>query len=116
MKDVAEAWRARGEPGKKGDWRCPGCQAKREVVPTAYWYCFLLLLFFFETYSKYLALGVSVIQPPNQNFSVLPPLIPVEAHALVSVRAVAVIHVLSSVIQDPVHHVELLHVPNVTVP
>ncbi|KAF8814255.1 hypothetical protein BYT27DRAFT_6337901, partial [Phlegmacium glaucopus] len=39
VKDVAEAWRARGEPDKKGDWRCPGCQAKREVVPTGYW-CF----------------------------------------------------------------------------
>jgi len=38
VKDVAEAWRARGEPGKKGDWRCPGCQAKREIVPTGYWY------------------------------------------------------------------------------
>ena len=72
--------------------------------------------YFFETYSKHLGIGVFVIQPPNQNFSVLPPLIPVEAHALVSVRAVAVIRVLSSVIQDPVHHVELLHVPNVTVP
>ncbi|KAF8800801.1 hypothetical protein BYT27DRAFT_7227305 [Phlegmacium glaucopus] len=24
---------------KKGDWRCPGCKAKREVVPTGYW-CF----------------------------------------------------------------------------
>jgi transcriptional repressor NF-X1 len=21
-----------------GDWRCPGCQAKREVVPSGYWY------------------------------------------------------------------------------
>ena len=40
MKDVAEAWRARGEPDKKGDWRCPGCQAKRDIVPSGYWYAF----------------------------------------------------------------------------
>ncbi|KAF8157144.1 hypothetical protein B0H34DRAFT_712422 [Crassisporium funariophilum] len=39
VKDVAEAWRARGESDKKGDWRCPGCQAKRETVPSGYW-CF----------------------------------------------------------------------------
>ncbi|KAI0042826.1 hypothetical protein FA95DRAFT_1499565 [Auriscalpium vulgare] len=38
VKDVEEAWRARGEE-KKGEWRCPGCQLKREVVPRAYW-CF----------------------------------------------------------------------------
>ncbi|KAJ3508832.1 hypothetical protein NLJ89_g5540 [Agrocybe chaxingu] len=35
VKEVADAWRARGED-KKGDWRCPGCQAKREVVPSGY--------------------------------------------------------------------------------
>lgn len=38
VKDVADAWRARGEEGRKGDWRCPGCQAKRESVPSGYWY------------------------------------------------------------------------------
>ncbi|KAF8957390.1 hypothetical protein BDZ97DRAFT_1906818 [Flammula alnicola] len=38
VKEVAEAWRARGED-KKGDWRCPGCQAKREAIPSGYW-CF----------------------------------------------------------------------------
>ena len=47
VKEVAEAWRARGEPDKKGDWRCPGCQAKRDIVPSGYWYSlfFLNLLF-----------------------------------------------------------------------
>jgi transcriptional repressor NF-X1 len=40
VKEVADAWRARGEFDKKGDWRCPGCQAKREVVPSGYWYVF----------------------------------------------------------------------------
>ncbi|KAI0305265.1 hypothetical protein B0F90DRAFT_1809057 [Multifurca ochricompacta] len=38
VKDIEEAWRARGEE-KKGEWRCPGCQSKREVVPRKYW-CF----------------------------------------------------------------------------
>ncbi|TFK20660.1 hypothetical protein FA15DRAFT_673293 [Coprinopsis marcescibilis] len=35
VKDVADAWRARGEP-KDGDWRCPGCQVKRYAVPLGY--------------------------------------------------------------------------------
>ncbi|KAF9525445.1 hypothetical protein CPB83DRAFT_859575 [Crepidotus variabilis] len=39
VKEVADAWRARGESDRKGDWRCPGCQAKRETVPAGYW-CF----------------------------------------------------------------------------
>ncbi|KAF8067912.1 hypothetical protein FPV67DRAFT_1626152 [Lyophyllum atratum] len=39
VKDMANAWRARGEEGRKGDWRCPGCQGKREIVPSGYW-CF----------------------------------------------------------------------------
>jgi len=36
VKDVEEAWRARGEE-RKGEWRCPGCQSKREIVPRKYW-------------------------------------------------------------------------------
>lgn len=36
VKDVEEAWRARGE-AKEGDWRCPGCQSKRKAVPSSYW-------------------------------------------------------------------------------
>ncbi|TFK63598.1 hypothetical protein BDN72DRAFT_963814 [Pluteus cervinus] len=38
VKEVSDAWRARGEE-KHGDWRCPGCQGKREAVPSGYW-CF----------------------------------------------------------------------------
>ncbi|KAI0336848.1 hypothetical protein GY45DRAFT_25326 [Cubamyces sp. BRFM 1775] len=38
VKDMVEAWRARGEE-KEGDWRCPGCQSKRRAVPSSYW-CF----------------------------------------------------------------------------
>ncbi|KIJ63784.1 hypothetical protein HYDPIDRAFT_188240 [Hydnomerulius pinastri MD-312] len=35
VKDLVEAWRARGEV-RPGEWRCPGCQAKREEVPHVY--------------------------------------------------------------------------------
>ena len=44
VKEVAEAFRARGEPDKKGNWRCPGCQGKREIVPQGYRYGLLFLL------------------------------------------------------------------------
>jgi transcriptional repressor NF-X1 len=36
VKEVADAWRARGEE-RQGDWRCPGCQSKRTAVPMSYW-------------------------------------------------------------------------------
>lgn len=36
VKDVVEAWRARGEE-RQGDWRCPGCQSKRTAIPSSYW-------------------------------------------------------------------------------
>lgn len=36
VKGVEDAWRARGEE-RKGEWRCPGCQSKRAVVPASYW-------------------------------------------------------------------------------
>ncbi|KAJ7627599.1 hypothetical protein DFH06DRAFT_730947 [Mycena polygramma] len=36
VKEVADAWAARGEPQRGGEWRCPGCQARRVAVPTAY--------------------------------------------------------------------------------
>ncbi|KAG2150355.1 uncharacterized protein EDB93DRAFT_1205209 [Suillus bovinus] len=35
VKDLQDAWRARGEE-RTGEWRCPGCQAKRESVPSSY--------------------------------------------------------------------------------
>ncbi|KAH9835226.1 uncharacterized protein C8Q71DRAFT_811773 [Rhodofomes roseus] len=38
VKDIVEAWRARGEE-REGVWRCPGCQSKRVPVPSSYW-CF----------------------------------------------------------------------------
>lgn len=36
VKDIADAWRARGEE-RQGVWRCPGCQSKRATVPGVYW-------------------------------------------------------------------------------
>jgi transcriptional repressor NF-X1 len=36
VKDLEQAWRARGEE-KRGEWRCPGCQSRREIVPRRYW-------------------------------------------------------------------------------
>lgn len=36
VKDIEEAWRARGEE-RNGEWRCPGCQSKRTAVPASYW-------------------------------------------------------------------------------
>ncbi|RDB27604.1 FKBP12-associated protein 1 [Hypsizygus marmoreus] len=73
VKDMAEAWRARGEHGKKGDWRCPGCQAKREVVPS----------------------GAFVTRPPNLNPHVSPRHTPAETHAHARVTAGADIPVPS---------------------
>ncbi|KAG0702207.1 hypothetical protein DFH29DRAFT_922785 [Suillus ampliporus] len=35
VKDLQDAWRVRGEE-RSGEWRCPGCQAKRERVPSSY--------------------------------------------------------------------------------
>lgn len=36
VKELVDAWRARGEE-RPGEWRCPGCQSKREHVPSGYW-------------------------------------------------------------------------------
>jgi len=36
VQDIEDAWRARGEEGRTGDWRCPGCQGKREDIPKIY--------------------------------------------------------------------------------
>ncbi|EIW85230.1 hypothetical protein CONPUDRAFT_135045 [Coniophora puteana RWD-64-598 SS2] len=35
VKDLEAAWRARGEE-RPGEWRCPGCQARRMQVPSEY--------------------------------------------------------------------------------
>ena len=37
VKDLQEAWRARGEL-RPGEWRCPGCRATRQAVPHIYMY------------------------------------------------------------------------------
>ena len=35
VKELVDAWRARGE-NRNGEWRCPGCQSRRETVPNGY--------------------------------------------------------------------------------
>lgn len=35
VKDTEAAWRARGEE-RQGVWRCPGCQMKRDILPSVY--------------------------------------------------------------------------------
>ncbi|ESK87323.1 shuttle craft like transcriptional regulator [Moniliophthora roreri MCA 2997] len=34
--DVKAAWIARGEEGRGGEWRCPGCQGRRNVLTDGY--------------------------------------------------------------------------------
>lgn len=36
FKDVRDAWIARGEPEKGGEWRCPGCQGRRCQLISGY--------------------------------------------------------------------------------
>ena len=43
VKDLEEAWRARGE-SRPGEWHCPGCRATRQAVPHTYTYVFPRLL------------------------------------------------------------------------
>ncbi|KAG9311585.1 hypothetical protein JVU11DRAFT_7794 [Chiua virens] len=40
VKELEEAWRARGE-SKPGEWHCPGCRTTRQAVPQTYM-CFCL--------------------------------------------------------------------------
>ncbi|TFL01770.1 hypothetical protein BDV98DRAFT_548477 [Pterulicium gracile] len=36
VKDLEDAWATRGEYGRKCEWRCPGCQTKRQTIPGGY--------------------------------------------------------------------------------
>ena len=47
VKDLKEAYRARGEFDKQGEWRCPGCQRRRLHVPQGYMYAFDVVFLFF---------------------------------------------------------------------
>jgi transcriptional repressor NF-X1 len=58
VKDLEEAWRTRGEE-RTGEWRCPGCQAKREQVPSSYWQ--VLLSTCVTSYTHIIIPGVFVI-------------------------------------------------------
>lgn len=109
VKDVEDAWRARGEEGRIGDWRCPGCQAKRELVPKVYWYVIysrFLEKIIIVTHSLPFIPGVSVDLSPILNLHdyLLP--IRVEVPALVRARADVDTHVLSHVIPGLARHVK----------
>ncbi|PPQ78281.1 hypothetical protein CVT25_011740 [Psilocybe cyanescens] len=99
VKDVAEAWRARGEPDRGGDWRCPGCQAKREAVPSGYWY---------ET-------GVSATRPLNHSVFVFRPLTRAGIRVLARARVVVGIRAPCNAILVHVHRVKLPPDSNATV-
>lgn len=64
VKDTEDAWKARGEE-RKGEWRCPGCQSKRELVPRKYWWVVDLIDGNMRTHPNYL--GVFVVQPKTPN-------------------------------------------------
>jgi hypothetical protein len=64
VKDTEDAWRARGEE-RKGEWRCPGCQSQREIVPRKYWWVVGLIDGNMLTYA--ICPGASVVQPKTPN-------------------------------------------------
>lgn len=100
--EVAKAWRARGEEGKKGDWRCPGCQAKREIVPSGYW-CVMFRYVFAESLLTSSYIGVFAILLQNPSPRVWQPLILVQIHALVFAKAGAGMHAHWHATLDHVH-------------
>jgi transcriptional repressor NF-X1 len=81
VKDTEEAWRARGEE-RKGEWRCPGCQSKREIVPRKYWWVVSSTDGYMRTYTSYP--GASVVQhkTPNLRDWQLPTLAGIRVHEL----------------------------------
>jgi len=111
VKEVADALQARGETGKRGDWRCPGCQAKREAVPSGYWCVFPSLIA--QTYTNSF-IGASVTRLLNLNLSVYPHRIHAETRVLVGEKVAADTCVLSNVTPALVHHVKLPPVWNAT--
>ena len=98
VKEVAEAWRARGETRRKGDWRCPGCQAKRETVPSGYWF---VSSFVFPNTLPTPKLGVSVILHQILSPHALQHPIRAGTHARVCAKPNVVTLVLLLVIQGP---------------
>jgi transcriptional repressor NF-X1 len=112
VKEVSEAWRARGED-RKGEWRCPGCRTERDLVPNEYWYELASLLLRVLSFKFVLNVGVSVARPRNRSRHDWRPRIraPVSALALASV----VTHALCRVIRDHAHPVRLPSLSHATV-
>ena len=105
VKDMQDAYRTRGETGKEGDWRCPGCQRKRLQVPPSYLLVTLLFpLAYIELKKNQKNLDVSVVQPRIHDPLGLRHLIVVGIHVLAG--ELAPIHVLFCVTRDLVRHVK----------
>jgi transcriptional repressor NF-X1 len=84
VRDISEAWRARGEE-RCGEWRCPSCQGKREIVPTGYRWDRHFSIFFLFSISTLVSVDVSVALCQNPNS----PGWRHRIHALISVPVVA---------------------------
>lgn len=110
VKDIEEAWRARGEV-RKGSWRCPGCQTKREEVPQGYRCVHSVAFFLGGTACKYVReinhvsfcdVAVSVVRLwiPNLQGCRRHTRVPTPVHVLASVDMLVLCHA----IQAHVHH------------
>ena len=106
VREVADARLARGEE-VIGDWRCPGCQLKRDTVPGGY-RCVPPV--FFSSMSLKVSsahIGVSAALSSNPNYPVSRLLIHAGTHALA--HALAVMPALLLATQALVHPVKLQH-------
>ena len=81
VKDTEDAWRARGEE-RKGEWRCPGCQSKREIVPRKYWWVLVKIGGILRTYVSYPGAFVVQLKTPNPRVWQLLILAGIPVHAL----------------------------------
>lgn len=114
VKEVAEAWRARGEPNKKGDWRCPGCQGKREAVPSGYWYVYAITMPSDPISDD--GVGVSVTRRLSQSLCDCPLLIRAAIRVRGPAKVDAATHVPYNATLVPVPPVKLPLAPNAIVP
>lgn len=65
LNDIREAYRARGEPDKQGEWRCPGCQRKRLHAPSNY-VCVALMFYEYQMLNIELDVSVGPLLIPGQ--------------------------------------------------
>jgi transcriptional repressor NF-X1 len=102
IKEIVDAWRARGEE-RNGEWRCPACQLKRQSVPSGYWCVQKSCLHFFP-HRSYNCSGV--FADPFQNPSHRVSQLPIRVLIVVLVLGRADINVRCHAILVRVHHVK----------